>query len=83
MAMGTVCSHTFYIFLNVSTYLIMASINDNFYEDFSLIYHFLFLFFCSFSFFLLLKTKKSPGFLEKNSSGNLPIDETIINLLFN
>ena len=79
MAMGTVCSHSFYIFLNLSTYLIMVSINDNFYTDFSIIYHIFFIFFCSFSFFLLLRSKKGPGYLEKNSSGNIPIDESIVN----
>ena len=79
MGMGNVCSHSFYIFLNISTYLIMGSVNDNFYKDFSLLYHFSFLFFASFSFFLLLKSKKSPGFIEKNSNGNLPIDKSIIN----
>ena len=79
MSMGTVCSHSFYIFLNISTYLIMGSINDNFYKDFSIFYHISFLFFCLLSFYLLLKTKRSPGFIEKNSNENLPIDSTIIN----
>lgn len=79
MGMGTVCSHSFYIFLNFSTYLIMASTNDNFYQDFSLVYHFFLLFFCSYSFYFLLKTKKNPGFIEKNSNENLPIDTSIIN----
>ena len=79
MSMGTVCSHSFYIFLNISTYLIMGSINDNFYKDFSIFYHISFLFFCSLSFYLLLKAKRSPGFIEKNSNENLPIESTIIN----
>lgn len=79
MSMGTVCSHSFYIFFNLSIYLIMSSINDNFYQDFSYLYHGLFIFFCFFSFYLLLKTKRSPGFIEKNSNGNLSIDSTIIN----
>ena len=65
--------------MNISTYLIMGSVNDNFYKDFSLIYHISFPFFCLTSFIFLLKAKRSPGFLEKNSNENLPIDTTIIN----
>ena len=65
--------------MNISTYLIMGSVNDNFYKDFSLIYHISFPFFCLASFIFLLKAKRSPGFLEKNSNENLPIDTTIIN----
>ena len=79
MGMGNVCSHSFYIFINLSTYLIMASVNDNFYSDFSLLYHLSFLFFSFLSFLLLLKSKKGPGFIEKNANENLPIDTTIIN----
>ena len=79
MGMGTVCSYSFYIFFNLSTYLIMSTVNDKFYQDFSYLYHGLFLFFCSFSFFLMIQTKKNPGFIEKNSNGNLSVDSTIIN----
>ena len=79
MGMGTVCSHSFYIFLNISAYLIMASVNENFYTDFSLIYHIPLLIFSLLSFWLLLKAKRCPGFIEKNSEGNLSIDTTIIN----
>ena len=79
MGMGTVCSHTFYIFLNISTYLIMCSVNDNFYVDFSIYYHISFFLFSLSSFLLLLKTKRNPGFIEKNGNENLPIDTTVIN----
>ena len=77
--MGNVCSFTFYFLMNISTYLIMNSINDKFYTDFSLLYHFSFIFLCFFSFFLLLKTRKGPGIIEKNSKGSLSIDTSIIN----
>ena len=78
--MGLVCTLTFYFLLNISTYLIMTSINDNFYTDFSVSFHFFLIFFCIFSFYLLMKTKKGPGIIEKNSKGSLSIiDETAIN----
>ena len=78
--MGMVCSLTIYFLLNISTYIIMNTINDNFYSDFSLFYHFSLFFLCGFSFFLLLKTKKiGPGIIEKNSKGTLTIDEAITN----
>ena len=58
----------------------MNSINDNFYSDFSLFYHFTFISLCCFSFYLLMKTRKiGPGIIEKNSKGALSLDETIIN----
>ena len=77
--MGNVCSFSFYILLNLSTYLIMNSVNDNFYTDFSLLYHFFLFFFCGLSFYLLLKTRKGPGIIEKNSKGPLSSDTAIIN----
>ena len=78
--MGLVCNLTFYFLLNISTYLIMTSINDNFYTDFSIFYHFSLIFLCCFSFYLLLQIKKrGPGIIEKNSKGSFSIDENIIN----
>lgn len=78
--MGIVCSITFYFLLNISTYSIMNTINDNFYKDFSPSYHISFISLCFFSFYLIIKTKKKgPGIIEKNSKGALSIDETINN----
>ena len=75
--MGKVCSFTFYFLINLSTYLIMNSVNDKFYSDFSLFYHFSLIFFACLSYYLLLKTKKGPGIIEKNSKGSLDIDSSI------
>jgi hypothetical protein len=57
----------------------MNSINDNFYKDFSIFYHFSFIFLFCFSFYLILKTKKGPGIIDKNSKGPLTTDISFTN----
>ena len=58
----------------------MNTINDNFYTDFSPLYHFSFIFCCCFSFYLMLITKKiGPGIIQKNSKGTLSTVENINN----
>ena len=77
---GNVCSYTFYFLLNFSTYSVMLSINDNFYKDFSLFYHIIFLFFSIISYILLILTKNNPGIIKQNQYSELSQNIPIINM---
>lgn len=76
--MGNVCSMTFYVLINISTYLILNSINNDFYGDFSLIYHFFLIFFIFSSFYLLIKIKKGPGIIEPGSKSSLTLENSTL-----
>ena len=63
---SNVCSFTFYFLLNMMTYSIMISLNDNFFKDFSIYYHILLISNSIIAYLLLITTKNNPGQLLNN-----------------
>ncbi len=61
-----ICSYTFYFLLNVMTYSIMMSLNDNFFKDFPIYYHFLLFSMSIIAYILLIITKNNPGEIINN-----------------
>ena len=81
-----VCSFTFYFLLNMMTYSIMISLNDNFFKDFSIFYHILLSSTSIIAYLLLITTKNNPGELLNNKYSIINsalTNDTIINNIEN